>query len=367
MQNPIRGTAMPNPFWRSSTALRLLQGTAVVGLLLLAGTAPLGSRTSDLDRDTFLRETMQRWCASNGASDDLQAAIIDVRFHAEPPAFKPEEGAVVAPIAVDLPGAQRVLNVASQPAHLRKVITEGITTLAWEYGGRAHRDMRFTGIALVQRPPLVRVTLPERPTFDSLPPDLRPEAMSRARDTEEHDLNKCAAFAAWTAQSGGAPPHTSQIVRLVHAVAKRAEEKKGGEDLCADIREGRFTPHRAQVAVVMAARELGIPAFGFAAASDRDIYLVGTYTDQAGWILMNVERPEEGWFTGGPVLVSMAPLLGGSSASQHGFWYPVGAAYSNGQWGVDGFSTTEWRGRSTSKTVTNTTEARTIHLAEMCR
>jgi hypothetical protein len=360
-------TAMANPFWRSSIALRLLQGTAVAVLLLLAGTAPSGSRSDDLDRDAFLRETTQRWCAANGGRDDLLAAVIDVRFHAEPPAFQPNDGAVVAPIAVDLPGAQRVLDVASQPAHLRKVITEGITTLAWEYGGRAHRDMRFTGIALVQRPPLVRVTLAERPTFDSLPVDLRPESMSRASDTEEHDLNKCAAFAAWAAQSGGAPPHTTQIVRLVHAVAKRAEEKKSGEDLCADIREGRFTPHRAQVAVVMAARELGIPAFGFASASDRDIYLVGTYTDQAGWILMNVERPEEGWFTGGPVLVSMAPLLGGSSASQHGFWYPWGAAYSSGQWGVDAFSTTEWRGRSTSNTVTNTTEARTIHLAEMCR
>ena len=49
--------------------------------------------------------------------------------------------------------------------------------------------------------------------------------------------------------------------------ATRAEEDKQTEDLCADIRAGRFTPHRAQVAVVMAARELGIPTYGFASAS----------------------------------------------------------------------------------------------------
>ena len=360
---------MAHPFWRSSTALRLLQATAVVALLLLARTGPSGSGTdgSDRDHDAFLRETAQRWCAAHGERDNLQAAVIDVHFRAEPPLFKPDEGAVVAPIAVDLPGVQHVLDVASQPAHLRRITTEGITTLAWEYGGRLHRDLRFTAVALVERPPLARITPPERPTFAQLPADLRPEAMSRARDTEEHGLDKCAAFAAWAAQSAGAPPHTQQIVRLAHAVAKRADEKKSGDDLCADLREGSFTPHRAQVAVVMAARELGIPAFGFASASERDLYLVGTYTDQAGWILMNVERPDEGWFTGGPVLVSLAPLLGGSSASQHGFWDPTSAAYSKTQWGLNAFSTTEWRGRSTAKTPTNTTEARTVPLAQMCR
>ena len=358
---------MAHPFWRSWTALRLLQLTAVVALLLLARAGPSGSRTNDVDRDPFRRETARRWCAAHRERADLQVAVIDVHFRSEPPAFKAEEGAVVAPIAVDVSGIQHVLEVASQPAHLRRITTEGIVTLAWEYGGRVHRDMRFTGLALVQRPPLTRITLPERPTFEQLPADLRPEAMSRARDTEEHGLNKCAGFAAWAAQTGGPPPHTQQIVRLAHAVANRADEKKGGDDLCADLREGRFSPHRAQVAVVLAARELGAPAFGFASASDRDIYLVGTYTDQAGWILLNVERPDEGWFTGGPVLVSMAPLLGGSSASQHGFWFPASAAYSSGSWGVNAFSSTEWRGRSTSKTATNTTDARTIPLAEMCQ
>jgi hypothetical protein len=77
-----------------------------------------------------------------------------------------------------------------------RITTEGITTLAWEYGGRLHRDLRFTAGALVERPPLARITPPERPTFAQLPAHLRPEAMSRARDTED-GLNKCAAFAAW--------------------------------------------------------------------------------------------------------------------------------------------------------------------------
>jgi hypothetical protein len=189
--------------------------------------------------------------------------------------------------------------------------------------------------------------------------------MSRAGDTEEHGLNKCAAFAAWR-PVGGRAPHTQQIVRLAQAVGKRAEENKGGEDLCADLRQGRFTPHRAQVAVVMAARELGIPAFGFASAS--------TATSTRGDV-HTIRRldPDERRASGRGLVHRRArarlpgPLLGGSSASQHGFWYPASAAYSKTQWGVNALSTTEWRGRSTSKTAVNTTEARTIPLAELCR
>jgi hypothetical protein len=357
---------MDHPFWRSWIALRLIQTASIVALLLVARAGPSGASRSHA-RDAFLGDTARRWCAAHGKRDDLQAAVIDVRFHAEPPLFQSADGVVVAPVAVDLPGVQHVLEVASEPAHLRKVTAEGITTLAWAYGGRVHRDLSYTGVALVERAPLARITLPERPTFERLPGDLRPEATARARDTEEHALHKCAAFPGWAAEAAGAPPHTQQIVRLLHAVARRAEEGKSGEDLCADLREGRFSPHRAQVAVVMGARELGIPAFGFASASDRDVYLVGTFTDQAGWILINVERPDEGWFTGGPVLLSLAPLLGGFSASQHAFWNPAAAAYSSEQWGVSAFSTTEWSGRSTSKTVVNTTAARTIPMAEMCR
>jgi hypothetical protein len=118
----------------------------------------------------------------------------------------------------------------------------------------------------------------------------------------------------------------------------------------------------------MAARELGIPAFGFSEASGRR-YLVGTYTDQAGWILADVERPNEGWTSGGPPLVTMAPLLGAFSASQHGFWYPQGAAYADQGWsGVSSLSTTEWRDAATlGKEPTDTTEARTLRLSEVCR
>jgi len=356
--------------WGSWVALRFVQRGAFLLLLVLAGASPSGQEAVVSDATAFVNETMQRWCQTHGRRDDLQVAVIDVHFHQEPPLFAQGEGVVVAPVALELSGAQRVLDVASQPASVRTLTAGGITALAWEYAGRVHRVMHFVGVALVERRPFARPALLESPTFEGLPAELRPEALARAADLEEHGLDKCARFPEWARSTAGDPPYPEQVLRLVRAVSARPDgTHKETEDVCAALRDRRFTPHWAQVAVVMAAREVGIPAFGFAEASPRRTHLVGTYTDRAGWILLDVERPNEGWTAGGPPLVTMAPLLGPFSASQHGFWYPQGAAYANQTWvGVSTLSTTRWRDGSASDTEpTDTTEARTLRLSEVCR
>jgi hypothetical protein len=356
--------------WPPVLVLRLLQRGTLVLLLLVAGSAPAGRGAADAPFDAFLANTTRRWCGAHGARADLQAVVIDVRFRAEPPLFAPGEGVVVAPLAIDLPGGQRVMEVASEPTQARGLKVQGITAVAWEYGGRVRRDLRFTGVALVERPPLVRVNLPERPAFEGLPTTLRPEALARAADLEEHGLEKCAGFSEWARRTAGGPPHTDQVLRLVRAVARPADEtKREAEDLCADLRVGRFTRHRAQVAAVLGARELGIPALGFASAGSAR-YLVGTYVDNVGWVLADVERPDQDWFTGGPALVTMAPLLGAFPASAHAFWSPEGAAYTRTGWGVTPLSTTEWRDPksppASTEPPTDTTEARAVPLSEVC-
>jgi hypothetical protein len=350
-------------------ALRFVERSAVLLLLVLAGAVPSSRGSLGGDADAFVNETVQEWCRSYEKRDDLQVAVIDVRFRAEPPLFAQGEAVVVAPVAVELAGAQRVLDLASRPTSVRRLSAGGITALAWEYAGRVHRDMRFVGVALVERRPYVTPVGLEGPTFDTLPADIRPEALARAVDIEEHGLEKCAQFPEWARSHAGDPPHPEQVLRLVRAVAGRVGgREQEPDDVCAALREGRFRPHWAQVAVVMAARELGIPAFGFSDASGRS-NLVGTYTDQAGWILADVDRPKEGWMSGGPPLVTMAPLLGVFSASQHGFWYPQAAAYADQAWsGISALSTTEWRGAATpGQEPADTTEARTLRLSEVCR
>jgi hypothetical protein len=212
---------------------------------------------------------------------------------------------------------------------------------------------------------------PEKPSFAGLAADERPEALARAADLEEHGLHRCVAFAEWAKTTAGPGPHTEQVLRLARAVAKPyAERKREPDDVCAAIRESRLSPHRGQVAVVMAARELGIPAYGFASASEREIHLVGTYTDETGWLLLDVENPDAGWFTGGPALLTRAPLLGGFGASPHDLWTPQAAAFRKSEWsgGVEPFSRTEWQGRlEKGHAPTDTTHARAFRLAEACQ
>lgn len=353
----------------SSLAVRVLTRGAVALFILVAGSLPADQQLADASLAAFVEQTTQQWCAEHGRREDLQAVVVDVRFRAEPPLFAQGEGVVVAPLALELPGAQRVLDVAARPAELRRLDVQGITAVAWEYGGRVHREMRFAGVALVERPALARVTPPEKPSFDGLPTELRPEALARVADLEEHGLNKCAAFAEWARTTAGTGPYTDQLTRLAKAAARPfTPGQREPDDVCAAIRERRLSPHRGQVAVVMAARELGVPAFGFASATPRQIYLVGTYTDQAGWILLDVEKPDAGWFSGGPPLLTRAPVLGGFAASQHDFWTPEGAAFQKNDWGgVMPFSRTEWRGRTTGDKPTDTTDTRVIRLAEACQ
>lgn len=351
--------------------LRIVQRGVLLLLLVLAGTARPCRRSAEGDAAAFLRETTQRWCQTYPDRGNLQAVSIEVTFRAEPPLFARGEGVVVAPVAIELPGAQHVVELASRPASLRKLTAGGITALSWDYPGRLHRRMRFLGVALVERRPARRPAGLEHATFESLPAELRPEALARAVDLEEHGLEKCAVFPEWARAAAGEPPYPEQVLRLVRAAAvRRGDGKQGAEDVCAALREGRLTPHWAQVAVVMAARELGIPSFAFAEAAPGRAHLVGIYTDRDGWILADVEQPDQGWTAGGAPLVTMAPLLGAFAASPHGFWYAQGAAYAKQPWGggVSTLSSTVWRdGSPADPQPTDTTEARSVRLAEVCR
>ena len=168
------------------------------------------------------------------------------------------------------------------------------------------------------------------------------------------------------------PPYTDQFLRIVRALGENiVKEVKGkqSEDICSALRDGKFTVHWAHVLAVMAARQLKIPAFGFASASPRRIYLVGIYTDQTGWLLIDLENYKQGFFTGGPVLLTKTPIIGPFEGSRHRFWYPEAAAYSPAPWGgVTAFSRTSWLGRQTPSELPNdTTEAKSFPLSEICK
>jgi hypothetical protein len=364
------GTTEPKAtFFGSLVNLRLVERALLILILLVAGAAPAGQ--VDDAAGAFVARTLKAWCdAHPGDRGNLQAVVVDVRFRGEPPFFAPGDGVVVAPLAVDLPGVQHVLDLASHPESLRTLRAEGNTAVAWEYAGRAHRDLRFTGMALVERKPPAEASLADGETDASLAPEIRPDALAKAADLEEHDLQQCADFSRWATTTAGSGAAHEKVLRLVQAVAPREEPKQNErEDLCLSLRKGRWAAHLAQVAVVMGAREAGVPAFGFIPVSSQLEFLVGTYTDRDGWILVDVDHPERGFFAGGPPLLTKVPLMGGFPLAVHDFWFPQGVAYQAGPQGPTPFSFTFWGPGPHPESpggLTDTTEARAIPLVGAC-
>lgn len=354
-------TLGPMAAWRL-LGLAVLGGGAFLITPHAAGTAAL------VPLHTLLRSTASRWCREYGSRADLQIAEVEVRFHRGAGLFVEGEGIVTAPVGIDLAGAQKVLEVATDPPILRRIPTQGITAVSWEYAGRVNREMRFVAFTLVERAPRGFPPLDEHPHFDKLPADVREEALAKADDLEEHQLQTCADFKTWAAKTAGDPPYPEQLLRLARWVSERmGEAGRSPDDICAAIREQTFSPHRAQVLAVMAAREVGVPAFAFASASARGLYLVGTYTDRSGWMLIDLKEPRAGYVTGGDVLLAKLPLIGSFRASQHDFWYPQAAAFAASPWGVSAFSSTTWAGSDPGTVPTDTTDARSVPLSMACQ
>lgn len=320
-------------------------------------------------RDAFVCQAAREWRAKYGTAPDLQLVVSDIRFHGRPGDFAPGEGAVVAPLALALPGAQEVLEVRASPAPARVLHVEGMTAVSWPYAGTLHRDMRFVGVSLVRRAPARDITLPPSPTFRTLAEPWAIDARTVAADLDDepHALRSCAAFAPWVKEKAGPPPYTEQIMRVVRAVSAAYRERKPddrNEDLCASLRANALTPHLGQVVAVMAARQLGAPAFGFTGADAKHTYFVATYVDDQGWISLDLAEADHGYRIGGPPILTLAPLAAPFEASQHAFWYAGATAFAPGNFGVQPVSHTRWV--TSPYDAEDSTLTTSVELAEAC-
>ncbi len=337
------GERPPAARFRGSLSALTLAGIGLVATLLVTYAGPSGA--SMQRREAFLCDAAHQWRARYANIDDLQVIVTDVRFRHAPGQFVVGEGAVIAPVATELNGAQEVLDVRGLPAPVRVMNVEGTRLLAWEYAGTLHRDLRYVGLALVRRAQGRPVAMPDSPTFEKLADPWRVDARLTAAELEEeeHHLQQCQAFAPWVKAAAGEPPYTAQLLRIVQRLSGRSSERKRGEDVCAAIRLDAFTPHQAQVVAVMAMRQLGAPALGLVTADPTRMYLAGTYVDRMGWITVDVNDPDRGFWSGGSPIVTVAPLPATFGASQHGFWYASAAAYGGSRFGqTSPMSVTRW-------------------------
>src|SRR5262249_52318848 len=152
--------------------------------------------SSAAERDAFLCETARAWRAQHPC-EDLRVIVTDLTFHESPSRFVVGDGAVIAPVGVNVPGLQEVLDVRASPPPIRLLHADGNTAVAWPYAGALHRDMHYRGLALVRRAAPRMASIPTSPTFDTLPDPWRVDGRLTAEDLdgEEHGLDECKAFA----------------------------------------------------------------------------------------------------------------------------------------------------------------------------
>jgi hypothetical protein len=181
---------------------------------------------------------------------------------------------------------------------------------------------------------------------------------------QERHLARCKPFADWVASTAGEPPYTEQLLRIAtHLGSAIRSGSRETDEPCAALRKGYFDAHEAQVLAVMAARQLGAPAFGLFAADIRHGFLIATFVDGAGWITLDATDPAAAYTLGGPAIVSMAPSVGQFEASVDGFWNPIGAVFDDERFGLRPTSYTRWRDQPGSE---DTTVTHAAPLDEVC-
>ena len=333
---------------------RLNSQFAVYTLLILLGiiifmliTAfPHPYSVDDQVVEDFVSKTIEQWKSEYSSSHDLMVARVDIKFRADPKNFVREEGTVISPIGVDIPKGQKILKYAAYPPPLRELSVDGIKALAWAYPGKCRRNLHFVSLSLVRRYNSDQLFFPDHPTYNALPKSYLNDALASAYELKEHSLHECTAFQKWPGNVAGEGVYTQQFKNVVETIASgiltEKEDGQKSDDICAAMRKMKFSGHSAHVLSVMACRQIGIPCFGFISATGDENYYIGTYSDQSGWIFFDLLKPEQGFITNPPVLLTQAPLISEFEGCAHDFWSATANAYQGSEWGTFGFTYTKW-------------------------
>jgi hypothetical protein len=299
--------------------------------------------------EDFVTRTIHQWRSVHGTGQGIKIARIDVRFTAAPDHFVKREGTVIVPVGLELPHGQHILAIAAYPPAVRELEIDGMRAVAWAYPGNCRMNLHFVGLCLVRQIFESGSQDMQECTFDRLPKPFLADSTATAAELEEHSLHECAAFKEWSAVIAGQGFPMERFRSILTTIAAgiipegQEDKEQWSEDICAAMRNMRFTPHKAHVLAVMASREIGLPCFGFVSAQEKDNYLVGTYSDQSGWLFFDLAAPEQGFFADPPVLLTKAPLIAEFEGCRHGCWYANAAAYQQSQWGgISAFSRTKW-------------------------
>ena len=332
------------PKYIVSILLVLVLTTALLFITAFPRPHPMDNQTIE----DFVDQTRRQWKQAYGSLKGLKVARVDVSFRATPDHFVKQEGAVITPVGIDLPQGQKILAVAAYPQPVRQLRVDGVRAVAWTYPGNCRSNFHYVALTLVKPSAAPGPADAPEPTYLKLPPSFRSDALAKAAELEEHNLEECAAFSQWPRTIAGQGTCIQQYKTIVTKIASGIEKpdeknkRRNTDDICAAMRKLRFSRHIAHVLAVMACRQMEIPCYGFISATEKENYIVGTYSDQTGWIYYDFARPENGFFSDPPVLLTQAPLISQFEGCNHGYWRATASAYQQGGWGVGSFSWTGW-------------------------
>jgi hypothetical protein len=370
----MQGQPIRPPRFRflGSTLGAKLAAIPVAAVLLFAGIAVTDHAPSAAERGKTICRQAATWRDAYGDREGLRVVRVDVHFRARADHFVVGEGVVATPVAIDLPGYQRVLDTAGVPAPVSALDEDDVHTVEWPYPGLLHHDQWFTALALVEPDAATPADHPSREELIASAVATY-EATRRAEESNDHRLALCKPFKRWALALTAAATPEERLLAVASSLARRVEDFGGrqgrwrgaSEGACAMMRADHLTAHVAQVLTVMAARELGVPSLAFTAAEPRRRYLVGMRADAGDWRLVDLADVDGGFLGDPPPLLAKAPVIGSVSFAQHGFWDPRAAAFDAG--GKLPISYTTWSGGGgDEKTVTDSTEVSWTPLSELC-
>ncbi len=331
-------------------------------LIFLAGAAiitayPRQYPVEQEDIESFVADKISEWETKYADEEGLKVARVDIHFKPYPLNFAKNEGAVISSAGADLPGFQKIIETAAYPPQIRKLPVDGITALAWPYTGKCRSHYRYVSLSLVRQEFIQPTVNTESPSFTNLPEAFLADALATAKDLEEHNLQQCSDFPEWAKKTAGEGTYLEQFKRIAQTVSAdiniESDDKRRTDNVCTAIRHSRFSSASAHVAAVMACRELRIPCFAFTAAVKQENHIIGTFSNSTGWIFFDLDKPEKGFFTNPPVLLTMAPIISRFQGSRNNYWYPEAAAYrSFGNNNISSFSYTKWGDKNEDSDIT---------------
>lgn len=92
------------------------------------------------DMESFVADKIVEWEVKYADEKGLKVASIDIHFKPDPSNFAKGEGAVIAPVGIDLPEFQKIIETAAYPPTIRELHVDGIKAIAWPYTGKCSAD-----------------------------------------------------------------------------------------------------------------------------------------------------------------------------------------------------------------------------------